>query len=96
MQALVQAEDDRMLTDDFEPTQQTQSTQGASQSDQTSPDQLWGFLVPCSPVLRRLDLVKGKSVYNIGRNKESMRNDIILPGMKISEFPIRIHTLGRV
>ena len=92
----MQAEDERMVMDEFEPTQQTQSPQATSQADHVPPEEIWGFLVPCSPVLRRLDLVKGKSVYNIGRNKESMRNDIILPGMKISEFPIRIHTLGRV
>ena len=43
----MQPEDDRMLTDDVEPTQQqTQATQGASQAEQPDLRQVWGHLVP--------------------------------------------------
>ena len=82
----MQALDDRMVTDDLEPTQQqTESSQGSSQQDKVDSSQLWGFLVPCSSSLRRLDLLKIKDTYRIGRNREQGKNDIILPGMKISE-----------
>ncbi|KAH9915026.1 Pkinase-domain-containing protein [Epithele typhae] len=76
-----------MVTDDGEPTQQqTQSTQSSSQTETQDITKLWGYLVPCSPALRRMDLMKGKRRYSIGRNKEGLLNDIILPGMKISNF----------
>ena len=82
----MQSEDDRMVTDDGAQTQQqTQSTQQASQVDFADNTHLWGYLIPCSPNLRRIDFQKIKSSYSIGRNREEQKNDIILPGMKISE-----------
>nr|VWP01763.1 Lysine--tRNA ligase (EC (Lysyl-tRNA synthetase) [Ganoderma boninense] len=83
----MQSEDDRMVTDDGAQTQQqTQSTQQASQVDFADNTHLWGYLIPCSPNLRRIDFQKIKSSYSIGRNREGTKNDIIFPGMKISNF----------
>ncbi|KAI0762162.1 Pkinase-domain-containing protein [Trametes elegans] len=88
----MQAEDqnmaDAMVTDDVgaQTQQQTQSTQEASQPEYIVDAHLWGFLIPCSPILRRIDFQKIKPKYQIGRNTEGHRNDIILPGMKISNF----------
>ena len=88
----MQAEDqnmaDAMVTDDAvtQSTQQpTQSTQEASQPDYVVDAHLWGFLIPCSANLRRIDFQKLKPKYQIGRNTEQHKNDIILPGMKISQ-----------
>ena len=82
----MQSEDDRMMTDDGAQTQQqTQSTQQASQNDYVLDTHLWGYLIPCSANLRRIDFQKIKPSYRIGRNREEQKNDIILPGMKISE-----------
>ncbi|KAH9892439.1 kinase-like domain-containing protein [Cubamyces lactineus] len=78
-----------MVTDDAvtQSTQQpTQSTQEASQPDYVVDAHLWGFLIPCSANLRRIDFQKLKPKYQIGRNTEQHKNDIILPGMKISNF----------
>ena len=84
----MQSEDDRMITDDGAQTQQqTQSTQQASQIDYTDNTHLWGYLIPCSANLRRIDFQKIKPSYSIGRNREGTKNDIIFPGMKISESP---------
>ncbi|KAI1787438.1 Pkinase-domain-containing protein [Ganoderma leucocontextum] len=81
------AEDDRMITDDGAQTQQqTQSTQQASQTDYADNTHLWGYLIPCSANLRRIDFQKIKPSYRIGRNREGTKNDIIFPGMKISNF----------
>ncbi|KAI8972182.1 Pkinase-domain-containing protein [Trametes punicea] len=89
----MQAEDqnmaDAMITDDSvtqSTQQQTQSTQEASQPDYVVDAHLWGFLIPCSANLRRIDFQKLKPKYQIGRNTEQHKNDIILPGMKISNF----------
>ncbi|KAI0355786.1 Pkinase-domain-containing protein [Trametes cingulata] len=89
----MQAEDqnmaDAMVTDEgvTQSTQQpTQSTQEASQPDYAVDAHLWGFLIPCSANLRRIDFQKVKPKYQIGRNTEAHKNDIILPGMKISNF----------
>ncbi|PIL29680.1 transporter [Ganoderma sinense ZZ0214-1] len=83
----MQSEDDRMMTDDGAQTQQqTQSTQQASQADFTDNTHLWGYLIPCSANLRRIDFQKIKPSYSIGRNREGTKNDIIFPGMKISNF----------
>lgn len=79
---------DVMITDDngvVQTQQQTQSTQEASQPDYIVDVHLWGFLIPCSSNLRRIDFQKIKPKYMIGRNAEQTKNDIILPGMKISE-----------
>lgn len=82
----MQAEDDRMVTDDGVQTQQqTQSTQQASQDEVVVDEHLWGYLIPCSASLRRIDFLKMKRIYRIGRNREEQKNDIILPGMKISK-----------
>ncbi|RPD54428.1 kinase-like protein [Lentinus tigrinus ALCF2SS1-7] len=76
-----------MVTDDGAQTQQqTQSTQQASQGDVVVDEHLWGYLIPCSANLRRIDFQKVKTTYRIGRNREEHKNDIILPGMKISNF----------
>ncbi|KAI0646002.1 Pkinase-domain-containing protein [Trametes meyenii] len=77
-----------MITDDMaEATQeQTQATQEASQNEPIMDAHLWGFLIPCSANLRRIDFQKVKPKYQIGRNAEQLRNDIVLPGMKISNF----------
>ena len=81
----MQAEDDRMITDDGAQTQQqTQSTQQASQQDVPDEEHLWGYLIPCSANLRRIDFLKVKNIYRVGRNREEHKNDIIFPGMKIS------------
>ncbi|OSD06682.1 Pkinase-domain-containing protein [Trametes coccinea BRFM310] len=89
----MQAEDhnmaDVMAMDDgvTESTQQqTQSTQEASQHEPIVDAHLWGYLHPCSAKLRRIDFLLTKGKYQIGRNKEEGKNDVILPGMKISNF----------
>ncbi|KAI0630061.1 kinase-like domain-containing protein [Trametes polyzona] len=66
--------------------QQTQSTQEASQHDYVVDSHLWGYLIPCSANLRRIDFHKIRPKYQIGRNTEQNKNDIILPGLKISNF----------
>ena len=76
--------EDPMQTDGGE---ETQSTQQASQTDYTDNTHLWGYLIPCSANLRRIDFQKIKPSYSIGRNREGTKNDIIFPGMKISESP---------
>ncbi|KAI0369628.1 Pkinase-domain-containing protein [Pilatotrama ljubarskyi] len=79
---------DAMVTDEgvMQTQQPTQSTQEASQPDYVVDAHLWGFLIPCSANLRRIDFQKLKPKYQIGRNTEQHKNDIILPGMKISNF----------
>lgn len=69
-------------------TQETQqATQLASQEQQMSMDaHLWGFLIPCSPNLLRIDFSRVRPTYKIGRNANPVfGNDLIFPGMKISE-----------
>ncbi|EIW63647.1 Pkinase-domain-containing protein [Trametes versicolor FP-101664 SS1] len=86
-----------MITDDngvVQTQQQTQSTQEASQPDYIVDVHLWGFLIPCSSNLRRIDFQKIKPKYMIGRNAEQTKNDIILPGMKISNFHCAIEWDG--
>ncbi|TFK83093.1 kinase-like protein [Polyporus arcularius HHB13444] len=91
----MQAEDDHMQTDDGAQTQQpTQSTQQASQDEVVLDEHLWGYLIPCSANLRRIDFQKIKLTYRIGRNREEHKNDIILPGMKISNFHCTIEWDG--
>ncbi|KAI0692039.1 kinase-like domain-containing protein [Cytidiella melzeri] len=68
-------------------TQQTQqATQLASQEQQVSMDShLWGFLIPCSPEMMRVDFSRVRPTYKVGRNHNpTFGNDLILPGMKIS------------
>lgn len=69
-------------------TQSTQQeTQPASQTVNILEEHLWGCLLPCSPLCRRVDFQKIKRTYLVGRNEEQRPggNDIILPGKKISE-----------
>ncbi|OJT11418.1 hypothetical protein TRAPUB_12062 [Trametes pubescens] len=97
MQAEDQNMPDAMITDEngtVETQQQTQSTQEASQPDYIVDVHLWGFLIPCSSNLRRIDFQKIKPKYMIGRNAEQTKNDIILPGMKISNFHCAIEWDG--
>lgn len=65
-------------------------TQTSSADSQETPrrteNHLWGYLLPCSPSLTRIDFLKTKKSYQIGRNAgRSVGNDFVLPGMKISE-----------
>ncbi|KAH9949119.1 kinase-like domain-containing protein [Amylocystis lapponica] len=75
---------DAMATD-VDATQSTQATQPTSQpqGEPVSETHLWGSLMPCNPTLRRVDFAKMKNVYKVGRNQA---NDIIFPGMKISNM----------
>ncbi|KAG6837710.1 hypothetical protein H0H93_003512 [Arthromyces matolae] len=70
--------------DDLEETQQqTQSTQQSSQpTSEFVNSHLWGYLLPCNPQLARLDFLKVRPRYKIGRNQQA--NDCVLPGPKIS------------
>ena len=69
-------------------TQETQqATQIASQSERAVDAHLWGFLIPCSPTLIRIDFSRVRPTYKIGRNPNpAFGNDLIFPGMKISEL----------
>ncbi|KAG5642826.1 hypothetical protein DXG03_002057 [Asterophora parasitica] len=71
------------VDDGMEETQQTQSTQQASQQVNPVVDaHLWGYLQPCSAKLTRIDFWKIKPRYAIGRNQEL--NGVVLPGFKIN------------
>ncbi|KAI0930029.1 hypothetical protein AcV5_006838 [Taiwanofungus camphoratus] len=85
-------------TDGAQSSQQnTQSTQQASQPDYHAVDaHLWGYLQPCSSRLVRVDFLKIKSMYTVGRNGDPQNgNDIVFPGMKISNFHCKIVWDGR-
>lgn len=77
-----------------EETQQaTQSTQHASQPNPANTNShLWGYLQPCSNVLRRLDLWKVQPAASVGRAPD---NDIILPGGRVSNKHCRITWDGK-
>lgn len=82
------ADDDMAL--DLYPATQVDSQQATQLSEPASqrPSEahLWGYLVPCSPQLRRIDFSRDKHQYKIGRNRdEYIGNDHVLSGMKISE-----------
>ena len=67
-----------------QPTQQTQlSTQQASQApeDPVFNQHLWGYLLPCNPIVKRIDLWKNSPNVKVGRSSE---NDIVFPHRKIS------------
>lgn len=85
-QAIMQAPQDLMSTDEMmeEQTQQaTQSTQySGSQGPGDASSHLWGFLQPCSTLLKRIDFFKVQPTVSIGRNGE--QNEIILPGGRVS------------
>lgn len=82
--------DDSMI----EETQQaTQSTQHASQPNSADTNShLWGYLQPCSNVLRRIDLWKVAPAASVGRAPD---NDIILPGGRVSNKHCRITWDGK-
>lgn len=77
-------EDAMMGEEEYESTQQTQSTQPLSQVPQGIDSHIWGFLQPCSVALQRIDFWKSVSVYDIGRNPDG--NVIVLPGFKVSAY----------
>ena len=61
----------------------SQEAKGSRRAD----NHLWGYLIPCSPTMRRLDFMKDCHEYQIGRNRsEQFGNDFVLPGMKVSEY----------
>ncbi|KAG1812212.1 kinase-like domain-containing protein [Suillus subaureus] len=73
--------------------QATQSTQHASQPNSANTNShLWGYLQPCSNLLRRLDLWKVQPAASVGRAPD---NDIILPGSKVSNKHCRITWDGK-
>lgn len=84
MQPPNDSEDAMMAEDEYESTQQTQSTQPLSQIPQGIDSHIWGFLQPCSVALQRIDFWKSVSVYDIGRNPDG--NVIVLPGFKVSAY----------
>ncbi|KZT29093.1 kinase-like protein, partial [Neolentinus lepideus HHB14362 ss-1] len=91
--------DDVVSMDDvIESTQEaTQSTQQASQSqpqDSQADQHLWGFLQPCNPALRRIDMWKVKPTYQFGRNTNT-GNTVVFPGLKISNVHCTIEWDGR-
>ena len=66
-------------------TQQTQQTQPTSQEINWAMEtHLWGFLLPCSTALPRIDLPRTIPRCRFGRNASIELNDFILSGMKIS------------
>ncbi|KAI0784623.1 kinase-like domain-containing protein [Abortiporus biennis] len=78
--------------------QQTQqSTQPSSQDvNYRMEDHLWGFLVPCNSALPRIDFLRVKPKYKVGRNASvEMGNDVVLGGMKISNFHCEIEWDGQ-
>lgn len=76
----------------MEETQQaTQSTQSSSQQNSSLADansHLWGFLQPCGTQLRRIDFFKIVPTVGIGRNPEG--NEVVLPGVRVSNKHCRI------
>ncbi|KAH7916616.1 kinase-like domain-containing protein [Hygrophoropsis aurantiaca] len=73
-----------------EQTQQsTQATQPASQPGNPADmnAHLWGYLQPCSSLLRRIELSKIQPVMTLGRAPD---NNVILPGGKVSNRHCRI------
>lgn len=63
-----------------------QATQPTSQDAVISVDaHLWGYLIPCNPRQSRIDLYRSQPAYRFGRNTSpDCGNQVILPGMKIS------------
>lgn len=72
-------------TQHVETQQATQLSEPGSQRPADA--NLWGYLIPCNPQQRRIDFYKEKFEFKIGRNRDdSIGNDVVLGGMKISEF----------
>lgn len=64
---------------------QTQSqTQPSTQPIGPDEQYLWGYLMPCSTKILRIDFFKLRPRYTIGRDNAS--NAVVLPGVKISEY----------
>ncbi|TFK54570.1 Pkinase-domain-containing protein [Heliocybe sulcata] len=86
------------MDDVIESTQEaTQSTQAASQSqpqNSQADEHIWGFLQPCNPVLRRIDMWKAKPLYQFGRNAAVGVNAVVFPGLKISNIHCTIEWDG--
>lgn len=91
--------------DESEIVQTQPITQPQSQSQPTTQPtngrderHLWGYLMPCSPDINRVDFFKLLPRYEIGRD---VKNKVVLPGAKISElilsgllcFLLFLHTL---
>lgn len=84
----IENEEDNVDIVETQPMEDIVSTQLASQDPDRLPEEhLWGYLLPCNPQVRRLDFLKGKLEYRVGRNK-SLGNDFVLTGMKVSEYPL--------
>ncbi|KAI0328355.1 Pkinase-domain-containing protein [Cubamyces sp. BRFM 1775] len=62
--------------------QPTQSTQEASQTDETADAELWGKLIPCSAILPGYKLYKSQPLYRIGRDPS--KSDIVISNVRIS------------
>ncbi|KAG6810976.1 hypothetical protein H0H92_009559 [Tricholoma furcatifolium] len=71
--------DDSIYMDDIQSTQETQSTQPASQPDELpSTNHLWGYLDPLEGYPHRVEFWKSKLLYTFGRNDT---NDCSLDGL---------------
>ncbi|KAF9566802.1 Pkinase-domain-containing protein [Agrocybe pediades] len=84
--SLYNAQSSQEQEDQESETQPTQSTQQASQASQDQTvnvdAHLWGYLLPCSASLTRIDFWRVHPTYCIGRN--SNLNQVVLPGFKVS------------
>ncbi|EIW83460.1 kinase-like protein [Coniophora puteana RWD-64-598 SS2] len=76
-----------------ETQQATQSTEDGSQSTEGGKNDVWGVLQPCSQSLNRIDLFKLQPVVSVGRNQEG--NEVVLPGLKVSNKHCKIRWDGR-
>jgi hypothetical protein len=79
------AESDSQATQ--EPTQEAHASQIPIVESKDA--HLWGFLQPCSPEVSRIDFWRMQHTYTVGRNASQdpkHRNDIVLPGFKVSEY----------
>ncbi|KAL6303543.1 kinase-like domain-containing protein [Sparassis latifolia] len=86
-------EDESQATE--QPTQSTQQVDPSQHDDDAMDAHLWGYLLPCNPNLYRVDFHKMKLTYTIGRNREAHLNDVVLPGMKISNYHCKISWDGK-
>ncbi|KAI0075665.1 Pkinase-domain-containing protein [Panus rudis PR-1116 ss-1] len=86
---MMQPPPDVMATDnaaaDTQQTQQATQPEAGYMEPSVPEEQIWGSLIPCNPALRRIDFLKLKRTFRVGRNADpNVGNDIILSGMKIS------------
>ncbi|OSC96762.1 kinase-like protein, partial [Trametes coccinea BRFM310] len=73
--------------------QPTQSTDDGSQPAHVADDNLWGSLIPCSPILPQYKLYKSKPKYVIGRSSEC---DIAIASRFISSHHCSIEWDGDI